>query len=145
MDDQREATYQRFRDELKAGRELPSERRLQIRQDIEADPNLAVDRTVPKDFITDEELEAKFEELAKWKAEIAAKQAAARQAGGRRGRASITPNFIEAVWDVSKTPSPTYILNRGGYLAPANEADPGIPLDLDDQVRPVAFAYPMKH
>src|SRR5258706_6710024 len=118
MDDQREAPYQRFRDELKAGRELPPERRLQIRQDIEADTNLAVDRTVPKDFISDEELEAKFPELTQWKTEIAAKLAASRQAGGRRGRSSITPEFIEAAWDISKTPSPTYILNLGSYLSP---------------------------
>jgi hypothetical protein len=74
MEDQREAAYQRYRAELKAGRELTPELRAQIRKDIEADPDLDVDRNVPKDFITDQELEKRFPELPKWKDEIAAKR-----------------------------------------------------------------------
>src|SRR5882724_5089342 len=117
MDDQREAAYQRYRAELKAGRDLSLETRLQIRKDIEADPDFMVDRGVPKDFITDQELEAKFADLHKWREEINAKLASARQGGGRRGKSGITPDYIEGVWDVSKTPSPTYILTRGNYLS----------------------------
>ncbi len=87
MADQREAAYQRYRAELKSGHELTLEARLQIRKEIEADPALSVDRTVPKDFISDEEMEAKFPDLQKWKEELAAKETAAKQGGGgRRGR-----------------------------------------------------------
>src|SRR5215831_3495050 len=89
LDDVREATYQRYRAELKAGRELSEERRAAIRVEIENDPDLDVDRNAPKDFITDQELEKRFPELAKWKDEINAKRYA-------RGKSSIKPNLIEA-------------------------------------------------
>jgi len=146
MEDQREATYQRFRTELKAGADLTPELRLKIRQDIADDPNLVVDRNAPKDFITDEELEAKFPELAKWREEIATKLAASKQrGGGRRGRSGVTPNYIEGVWDVSKTPSPTYILTRGNYLSPGNEVQPGIPVVLENSEHPVTFDDPAQH
>ena len=53
MDDLLEATYQQYRGELKAGRDISDEaKRLQMRKDIEADPDLEVDRNAPKDFIT---------------------------------------------------------------------------------------------
>ncbi len=135
QDDQREAAYQRYRAELKAGRELSEEQRKQIRLDIEADPDLDVDRNVPKDFITDQELEKRFPELAKWKDEIGA-----RRIRGRKS--SIEPNYIEAAWDVSKTPSPTYILMRGNYLAPGAEVGPGIPEILDNPGNRLKFADP---
>ena len=35
-----------------------------MRKDIEADPDLEVDRNAPKDFITDQEMEKRFPELA---------------------------------------------------------------------------------
>jgi len=145
MDDQREGAYQRYRAELKAGRDLSLETRLQIRKDIEADPDFMVDRGVPKDFITDQELEAKFADLHKWREEINAKLASARQGGGRRGKSGITPDYIEGVWDLSKTPSPTYILTRGNYLSPGNEVQPGIPVVLEDPDHPVTFDDPAKH
>jgi mono/diheme cytochrome c family protein len=138
LDDLREATYQRYRSELKAGRDLPDEKRAQIRIEIENDPDLDVDRNAPKDFITDQELEKRFPELSKWKDEINAKRY-------NRGKSSIKPNYIEAAWDLSKTPSPTYILMRGNYLAPGAEVKPGIPTVLDDPKNPVKFADPKDH
>jgi hypothetical protein len=138
MDDQREAAYQRYRAELKAGRELTEERRAQLRTEIENDPDLDVDRNAPKDFITDQELEKRFPELGKWKDEINAKRY-------NRGKSSIKPDYIEAAWDLSKTPSPTYILMRGNYLAPGAEVKPGIPTVLDDPRDPLKFADPKDH
>jgi hypothetical protein len=140
MDDLLEATYQRYRAERKAGRDLSDEaRRLQIRKDIENDPDLEVDRNVPKDFITDQELEKRFPELAKWKDEIQVKRYA------RRNQSKIPPNYIEAAWDVSKTPSPTYVLARGNYLSPGAEVQPGLPLVLDNPKHPLEFPDPAKH
>src|SRR5262249_34147772 len=114
------------------------ERRAQIRMEIENDPDLDVDRNTPKDFITDQELEKRFPELAKWKDEINAKRLA-------RGKSAIKPNLIEAAWDGSKTPSPTYILLRGNYLAPGAEVKPGLPTVLDDPQKPLLFEDPKAH
>jgi len=140
MDDLLEATYQKYRGELKGGRDISDEaKRLQMRKDIEADPDLEVDRNAPKDFISDQELEKRFPELAKWKDEIQLKRYA------RRSQSKIPPNYIEAAWDVSKTPSPTYILARGNYLAPGAEVKPGLPLVLDDPQHPVEFPDPLQH
>ena len=112
--------------------------RAQIRKDLEADPDLEVDRNLPKDFITDQDLEKRFPELAKWKDEINAKRY-------NRKKSSIEPNLIEAAWDVSKTPSPTYILLRGNYLAPGAEVKPGLPSVLDDPRNPLKFDDPKAH
>jgi hypothetical protein len=140
LDDLLEATYQRYRAELKGGRDISSEaKRLQIRKDIEADPDLEVDRNAPKDFITDQELEKRFPELAQWKDEIQAKRYA------RRSQSKVPPNYIEASWDVSKTPSPTYVLARGNYLAPGAEVQPGLPVVLDNAKHPLEFPDPAKH
>ncbi len=140
LDDLLEATYQKYRAELKGGRDISSEaRRLQMRKDIEADPDLEVDRNAPKDFVTDQELEKRYPELAKWKDEIQAKRY------GRRNQSKIPPNYIEASWDVSKTPSPTYVLARGNYLAPGSEVQPGLPLVLDNPQHPLEFPDPAKH
>jgi len=140
MDDLLEATYQKYRGELRAGRDISSEpMRLQMRKDIEADPDLEVDRNAPKDVITDQEMEKRYPELAKWKDEIQAKRY------GRRNQSKIPPNYIEASWDVSKTPSPTYVLARGNYLAPGSEVQPGLPLVLDNPQHPLEFPDPAKH
>ena len=140
MDDLLEATYQKYRAELKGGRDISEEaKRLQMRKDIEADPDLEVDRNAPKDFVTDQELEKRYPELAKWKDEIQAKRY------GRRNQSKIPPNYIEASWDVSKTPSPTYVLARGNYLAPGAEVQPGLPLVLDNPRHPLQFPDPAKH
>src|SRR5260370_29084336 len=75
MDDLLEATYQRYRAELKAGRDISDEaKRAQIRKDIEADPDLEVDRNAPKDFISVKELDTRFHELPKWNYEIPIKR-----------------------------------------------------------------------
>ena len=139
-DDLLEATYQRFRAEMKAGRDMSPERRAQIRQAIEDDPDLEVDRNAPKDGISDDELDKQFPEFAKWKEEIATLRA-----NRRKKQSAIDPNYIEAAWDVSKTPSPTYILQRGNYLAPGAEVKPGLPTVLDDPKNPMAFPDPEKH
>ncbi len=140
LEDLLEASYQRYRAELKVGRDLPWERRQQIRAQIEADPDLEVDRNAPKDFITDQEMENRFPEVAGWKNELAAKKAAR-----RKKQSNVDPNFIEAAWDVSKTPSPTYLLQRGNYLAPADEVKPGLPAVLDNPEKPFVFPDPQAH
>jgi hypothetical protein len=140
LDDLLEATYQRFRAELKAGRDISdSAKRAQIRKDIENDPDLEVDRNALKDFITDQEMEKRFPELAAWKDEIQMKRYS------RRSASKVPPNYIEASWDVSKTPSPTYILARGNYLAPGVEVQPGLPLVLDNPDKPLEFPDATKH
>jgi hypothetical protein len=140
MDDLLEATYQRYRAELRAGRDISEEaKRLQIRKDIENDPDLEVDRNAPKDVMNDQQMEQKFPELAKWKDEIQSKRY------GRRNQSKVPPNYIEASWDVSKTPSPTYILARGNYLAPGAEVQPGIPVVLDNPQHPLEFPDPAQH
>ncbi len=113
--------------------------RLQIRKDIENDPDLEVDRNAPKDFITDQELEKRFAELAKWKDEIQMKRY------GRRNQSKVPPNYVEAAWDISKTPSPTYILARGNYLAPGSEVKPGLPLVFDNPQHPLEFPDATQH
>jgi hypothetical protein len=91
LDDLLEATYQKYRAELKGGRDISSEaKRQQMRKDIEADPDLEVDRNAPKEFITDQELEKRYPELATWKDEIQAKRYA------RRSQSKVPPNYIEA-------------------------------------------------
>jgi hypothetical protein len=139
-DDLLEATYQRFRAEVKAGRDMGQTRRAQIRQAIEDDPDLEVDRNAPKDGLTDAELEQRFPEFATWKAEIATLRT-----NRRKNQSAVAPNYIEAAWDVSKTPSPTYILQRGNYLAPGTEVKPGLPAVLDDPAKPFAFPDPQAH
>jgi hypothetical protein len=140
LDDLLEATYQRYRAELRAGRDISEEgKRLQLRKDLENDPDLDVDRNAPKDGMTDQEMEKRFPELAKWKDEIQAKRYA------RKAATSVQPNYIEAAWDLSKAPSQTYVLARGNYLAPGAEVQPGLPAVLDDQGRPLEFPDPAKH
>jgi len=140
MDDLLEATYQRYRAEVKAGSTMTPELRAQMRKDIEADPDLDVDRNAPKDGITDQEMEKRFPELARWKDEINTMRYN-RKNKSKSGGA----NYIEAAWDVSKTPSPTYILQRGNYLSPGAEVQPGIPLVLDNPRSPFKFPDPKDH
>ena len=140
LDDLLEATYQAYRAELKAGHDLSDlAKRTQVRKDIENNPDLEVDRNALKDFITDQELEKRYPELAQWKDEIQVKRNA------RREKSKVPPNYIEAAWDVSKTPSATYVLQRGNYLAPAAEVQPGIPVVLDNPQKPLVFPDPKEH
>jgi hypothetical protein len=132
------ATYDRYRKELKAGKQLTPEEREAIRKEIAADPDLEVDPNAPKDGITEAELEKRFPELAEKKAEIQAMRY-------KGGTSKVEPNYILATWDVSKTPSPTYILQRGNYLAPGAAVEPGIPAVLDDPQHPLQFPDPKQH
>jgi hypothetical protein len=141
QEDLLEATLQRYRAELKSGRDLSDPAlREQLRKAIENDPDLDVDPKAVKDFITDQELEKRYPELAKWKDDLAA-----RRANRRKKQSNIEPNYIEGVWDVSKTPSPTYILMRGNYLAPGAEVKAGLPAVLDDPAKPMDFPDPAAH
>ena len=140
LDDLLEATYQRYRTTLKGGGDMSERARKQLRLVIENDPDLEVDRNASKDFISDKEMEARFPELNAWKQELIAKRAAR-----RKKHSEIDPNYIEAAWDVSKTPSPTYILQRGNYLAPGAPVEPGIPVVLDNSADPLKFPDPAAH
>jgi hypothetical protein len=84
-------------------------------------------------------MEKRYPELAKWKDEIQLKRYE------RRNQSKVPPNYIEASWDTSKTPSPTYILARGNYLAPGAEVQPGLPLVLDNPQHPLEFPDAAKH
>jgi cytochrome c553 len=140
MDDLLEASYQRFRAELKAGHDISDPaKRAQIRKDIENDPDLDVDRNAAKDFITDQELEKRFPELGQWKDQLQMMRYS------RRNQSKVPPNYIQAAWDVSKSPTPTYVLQRGNYLAPGSEVHPGIPVVLDNPQNPLQFPDPAKH
>lgn len=140
LEDLLEATYQQFRATLKAGGDMSEAARGQIRLVIENDPDLEIDRSAAKDFISDKEMEARYPELLKWKQDLIDRRAAR-----RKKNSEINPNYIEAAWDVSKTPSPTYILQRGNYLAPGAEVKAGIPAVLDDPAKPFAFPDPAAH
>jgi len=84
-------------------------------------------------------MEKRFPELGKWKDEIQAKRY------DRKNQSKIPPNYIEAAFDISKTPSATYVLARGNYLAPGAEVGPGLPLVLDNTQNPLQFPDPTKH
>jgi len=140
LSDLLDATYQRFRGELRTGRELGPARRLELRKLIEDDPDLEVDRSAPKDVMSDEEMDKQFPELKQWKDQLIEKKASR-----RKKQSVIEPNFIEAAWDVSKTPSPTYVLTRGNYLAPAAKVEPGLPAVLDNPAKPFQFPDPKDH
>jgi hypothetical protein len=131
------AVYQRYRAELKAGKNLTDEVRAEIRKEIASDPDLDVDTTLAKDFVSDEDLEKRFPELAEQKSAIAEKR--------KKSETKINPNYIMAVWDVSKTPSPTYVLQRGNYLAPGAKVEPGLPFVLDDPQKPFRFPDAKEH
>jgi cytochrome c553 len=131
------ATYDRYRKELKAGKELSVEDRQNIRKEIESDPDLDVDPKAPTYGITDADLEVKFPELLERKKEVDRIR--------REGNSKIKPNYIMATWDVSKTPSPTYILQRGNYLSPGLQVEPGILTVLDDPNKPFQFPDPQAH
>jgi len=140
QEDMLEATYQRFRAESKNGHTLTPERRAQIRKDVETDPDLEVERDAPQDFLPNAELEKLYPELLQWKQELTIARA-----NRRRKQSAIKPNYIEAAWDLSKTPSPTYVLMRGNYLAPGEPVQPGLPAVLDNPASPFQFPDPQQH
>jgi hypothetical protein len=140
LDDLLEATYQRFRNEVLEGREMGEARRAELRKIIEADPDLEIDRNPDRSALPDAELEKRFPELLTYKNELTEKRNSR-----KKKQFSVDPNYIEAAFDVSKTPSPTYILTRGNYLAPGAAVKPGIPAVLDQPARPFAFPDPASH
>ena len=110
---------------------------MELRKIIEADPDLEIDRNPDKSALTDAELERRYPELLQHKNELAAKRASR-----KKKEFTVNPNYIEAAWDVSKTPSPTYILQRGNYLSPTEEVKPGLPAVLDNPAQPFQFPDP---
>jgi cytochrome c553 len=132
------AIYDRYRKELKAGKQLTAGEREAIRKEIAADPDLDVDPNAPKDGVTEAELEKRFPELTEMKARIEAMRY-------KGNESKVEPNYILATWDVSKTPSPTYILQRGNYLSPGAAVEPGIPAVLDDPQHPFKFPDAKQH
>lgn len=131
------ATYDRYRRELKAGKQLTAEEREAIKKEIASDPDLDVDPKAPTYGITDADLELKFPELAQRKAEVYALR--------RGGNTKVKPNYVMATWDVSRTPSPTYVLQRGNYLSPGSLVQPALPAVLDDPKQPYQFPDPQAH
>ena len=84
--------------------------------------------------LSDKQLFEIFPQLAKEAAEI------------ERNKANeIEPNYMWALWDMSKEASPTYLLLRGNYLTPGPEVQPGILTVLDDPNDPFVFPDPMEH
>jgi hypothetical protein len=140
LDDLLEASYQRFRKETQEGRDMSPTRRAELRKIIEADPDLEIDRNPDTSSLPNPELEKLYPELAAWKQELITKRA-----NRKKVQTAVDPNYIEAAWDVSKTPSPTYILQRGNYLAPGAAVQPGLPAILDDPQNPFQFPDPAKH
>ena len=84
--------------------------------------------------LSDKQLFEIFPQLAKEAAEI------------ERNKANeIEPNYMWALWDMSKEASPTYLLLRGNYLTPGPVVQPGILTVLDDPNDPFVFPDPMEH
>ena len=79
------------------------------------------------DAAGDAELEKQYPELAKLAGELRQQEQLYEMLDGQR---------IWALWDVSKEPSQTRILNRGNYLDPGDPVEPGIPAVLDDPQKP---------
>jgi hypothetical protein len=131
------ALYQRFREEVKAGKDMSEPVRREIVSEVKNNPDLDVDPNAPKDYISDSDLEQRFPELLTMRQELQVKR--------RASQSKVNPNYIMAVWDVSRTPSPTYILQRGNYLAPGAEVQPGLPLVLDNPDHAFKFPDPKQH
>ncbi len=83
--------------------------------------------------ISDQQLELLYPELAKIAAAAKAKL---------KAYDDLTPRRIWAAWDLSKEPSPTYMLLRGNYLTPGPQVEPGILAVLDDPQDRFQFPEP---
>jgi len=84
--------------------------------------------------LSDRQIYEIFPQLAKEAAEIQ-----------RAKDAEIEPNFVWALWDMSREASPTYLLLRGNYLTPGPVVEPGILSVLDDPENPFEFPDPTDH
>ena len=140
LEDLLEATYQRYRKEATEGHDMSKARRAELRNIIEADPDLEIDRNPDRAALPDAELDKRYPELPNYKQELADKRA-----NRKKKQFAADPNYIEAAFDVSKTPSPTYMLLRGNYLAPGAEVKPGLPAVLDDPAKPFVFPDAAAH
>ncbi len=83
--------------------------------------------------ISNEELDKLYPELAARAKAITEREQAYKE---------LMPRRIWGLWDVSKEPSPAYVLLRGNYLAPGAPVEPGVPLVLDDPDNPFRFPEP---
>ena len=83
--------------------------------------------------ISDEQLEELYPELAKQAAAVRAKA---------KVLDDLMPRRIWSAWDLSKKPSPTYLLLRGNYLTPGPEVEPGVLAVLDDPEDRFRFPEP---
>ena len=95
------------------------------------DPDALEDGDTP--VIDNREIDKLHPELAAQAAEVKRREQAYKD---------LVPRRIWAAWDVSKEPSPTYLLIRGNYLSPAQPVDPGVPTVLDDPAKPFEFPEP---
>jgi hypothetical protein len=107
---------------------------------IEEDPDLEVDRNATQELVSNKELDARYPEFSQLEG-----RDCGTAANRRKKQSEIDPNYIEAAWDASKRPSPTYILQRGNYLAPGAEVGPGCRLVLDNAAKPLAFPKAAEH
>ena len=130
--------YEAFRKVAASGTQTNREERAAIVKRVSEDPNLVIDPHLTEGDLKDPALEKQFPELGEQKARM-------RQIRERHRKQGPKPNYIMALWDVSRTPSPTYILKRGNYLAPGAAVEPGIPEVLDDTERPFSFPNPKDH
>jgi len=114
------AEYKRIRREMQteAASKLP-------------DPDALEDGEIPE--AGDAEIDRLHPDLAARAAEVRRRE---------KEYAELQPRRIWALWDISKEPSPTYLLIRGNYLSPAQPLEPGILSVLDDPENPFQFPEP---
>jgi hypothetical protein len=102
-----QAEYERYRQALAGGTKMTAAERAGLARDVANDPDAdAPDPTAKKSGPSDAELERMYPDLAQKAAEVRALVQASEK---------IKPNYIWALWDVSKNPSPTHILMRSNY------------------------------
>jgi cytochrome c553 len=130
-----EGAYQRYRAALRAGIDISAEAtRETMRKEVEADPNFQLDQDDDGTVFPNSELEQRYPELVTIKNSINDEY--------RKKKSTIQPEYLRAAWDVSKNPSPTYLLMRGDYLSPGPEVAAGVLAVLDDPAKPYAFPDP---
>ena len=135
MDDLLEATYQKYRGELKAGRDISE--RSHAPADAQGYRGRSRPGSRPQRAQGCHHRPGNGKALSRnWRN---GKTRSRLKRYERRNQSKVPPNYIEASWDISKTPSPTYILARGNYLAPGAEVQPGLPLVLDNPQHPLEF------
>jgi hypothetical protein len=130
--------YEQFRKTGQSGKTLTAQERAAMGRRISEDPKLVIDPYITDRDAADPELEKQYPELVQKRAEL-------HQMRERYKTKGPKPNFIMALWDVSKAPSPTSILQRGNYMAPGAPVNPGIPAVLDDPAKPFQFPNPADH